>query len=167
MFVPSYRTTLTENDIAAVVEVTRKTGFFSPEEVDIARELVTLNVQQGENTSGYYFLVHDVDTGIGAYACYGPIPGTQGSFDLYWIVVAPHLQGKGLGGALVTEVAHRAAAQGGRHLYADTSNREHYAPTRAFYRRSQFSQAAVLDDFYAEGDDKVIFVRKLVGAPLS
>lgn len=166
MPVTAYRSALTEGDIEPIVDVTRTTGFFSPDEVDIARELVTLNVRQGETASGYYYLVLDVNSRIDAYACYGPIPGTEASFDLYWIVVAPQLQGKGLGGELIDEVARRVGAKGGRRLYADTSSREHYALTRAFYRRSQFEQAALLDDFYAEGDGKVIFVRKL-GAHLS
>ncbi len=163
------RSQLVESDIDLVTRVTRDTGFFSPEEVDIACELATLNVAQGEITSGYYFLVQDAPTAIAAYACYGPIPGTQTSFDLYWIVVSPTLQGKGVGRTFVQAVEHRVRTAGGKRLYADTSSRDQYAPTRAFYARCGFEQAAFLDDFYAPGDGKVIFVRKLPtsGADLS
>lgn len=154
------RSRLVESDIELVTHVTRATGFFSDEEVDIARELATLNVAQGEATSGYYFLVQDTENGIGAYACYGPIPGSQASYDLYWIVVSPTLQGNGVGRKLVQAVERRVSTAGGKRLYADTSSRDQYAPTRAFYHRCGFEQAAFLDDFYAPGDSKVIFVRK-------
>jgi ribosomal protein S18 acetylase RimI-like enzyme len=159
-----YRSELVESDITLVTQVTRETGFFSPEELDIAQELVTLNVTQGAEKSGYFFLIQDEPDGIVGYACYGPIPGTQTSFDLYWIVVSPKVQGQGVGRALVRAVERHVVAKGGRRLYADTSSRSQYAPTRAFYERAGFEQAAYLEHFYSEGDGKVIFVRKLEDA---
>lgn len=154
----SYRSQLVAGDIELVTRVTAETGFFSPAEVEIARELATLNVTQGEVTSGYYYLVQDMPAGIAAYACYGPIPGTATSFDLYWIVVSKSAQGQGLGRALLAAVIQRVRDAGGTRLYADTSSREQYAPTRAFYERCGFARAAFLEDFYAAGDGKVIFV---------
>jgi len=46
-------------------------------------------------------------------------------------------------------------------VYIETSNRHHYAPTRGFYLRCGYTQEALLKDFYASGDDKVIYVKKL------
>jgi hypothetical protein len=46
-------------------------------------------------------------------------------------------------------------------MYIDTSGREQYAPTRAFYERMGYHQAACLADFYAPGDARVIFARLL------
>jgi GNAT superfamily N-acetyltransferase len=158
---PTYRSQLLHSDVELLVQLTKDTGFFSAEELEIARELATLNVTQGDVTSGYYFLLQDAPEGIVAYACYGPIPGSEISFDLYWIVVSPALQGKGAGRALIRAVEKCVGAAGGQRLYADTSSREQYTPTRAFYERCGFEQAASLQDFYAEGDGKVIFVRKV------
>jgi hypothetical protein len=50
---------------------------------------------------------------------------------------------------------------GGRQVYIETSNRGQYAPTRDFYLRCGYVQEALLKDFYAVGDDKVIYVRAL------
>ncbi len=36
-----------------------------------------------------------------------------------------------------------------------------YAPTRAFYRARGYQTAAVVRDFYALGDDQVIFSKRL------
>ena len=46
-------------------------------------------------------------------------------------------------------------------MYLDTSGRAQYAPTRAFYERKGYRVAARLEDFFAPGDDKVIYVRTL------
>lgn len=157
----AYRTVLTPADADRVEAVTRATGFFSEEEVGIARELATENLEKGEAASEYYFLVQDAEAGGGieAYACFGPVPGSKVSFDLYWIVVAPTAQGRGTGRQLVSAVERRMLAVGGKRLYADTSSRAQYAPTRAFYERCGFTQAALLEDFYDEADGKVIFVK--------
>jgi hypothetical protein len=46
-------------------------------------------------------------------------------------------------------------------MYLDTSGRAQYAPTRAFYEHKGYGVAARLEDFFAPGDDKVIYVRAL------
>ena len=50
---------------------------------------------------------------------------------------------------------------GGTRVYVDTSSRKQYAPTRTFYERVGYSKDALLEDFYAPGDGKVIYVKVL------
>ena len=59
------------------------------------------------------------------------------------------------------------AAFDGTALYAETSGRLQYAPTRSFYRRCGYREAAVFADFYAPGDDKVVFEKHLAAAASS
>ena len=92
-------------------------------------------------------------------------PLTRSSFDLYWIVVCPDRQGAGLGRRLLALVEAAAFRQGGARLYAETSSRPLYAPTRAFYRATGFDPAAELPDFYAPGDGKLVFAKRLAPAP--
>jgi GNAT superfamily N-acetyltransferase len=148
-------------DRAHVRSIVESTGFFHAAEVEIAVELVDERLAKGE-TSGYYFVFADPLPGppLG-YACYGRIPLTESSYDLYWIAVRQDHHGRGLGRALLEEVERRVAAAGGRRIYIETSNRPQYQPTRGFYLRSGYEQAALLKDFYAAGDDKVIYVRAL------
>jgi hypothetical protein len=49
----------------------------------------------------------------------------------------------------------------GRRIYIETSSQAKYAPTREFYRRCGYEPEAVLKDFYADGDDKLIYVKAL------
>jgi hypothetical protein len=50
---------------------------------------------------------------------------------------------------------------GGLRVYAETSGRPQYEPTRAVYERLGFFREAHLKDFYAPGDDKVFYVKVL------
>jgi ribosomal protein S18 acetylase RimI-like enzyme len=139
-----------------------RTGFFSEAEVAVAVELVEDRLAKGE-ASEYFFVFaggpHGQETW--GYACWGPIACTRGSFDLYWIVVEPGRQKAGLGRALMAEVEKGVIRAGGRQIYVDTSNRPQYAPTRSFYQRCGYQIEAILKDFYAPGDDRVIFRKGL------
>lgn len=144
-----------------MAELVASTGVFRPAEVAIARELVEAALERGATASGYHFLLADDARGLAAYACYGPIDGTQASFDLYWIAVRPDLQGRGLGANLLAAVEARIAAMGGGRIYVETSTTSAYAGTRAFYAARGYRQEAVLADFYAPGDGKAILVKVL------
>ncbi|MBI4082213.1 MAG: GNAT family N-acetyltransferase [Candidatus Lambdaproteobacteria bacterium] len=152
----TWREEVRPGDPAAVEALCRATGFFSVDEVGISRELVEERLAQGL-ASGYLFLFAEQRGRVVGYTCYGPIPGTVGSYDLYWIVVDPKMQGRGLGKELVarTEAAVRAA--GGRRVYIETASRPQYAPTQAFYLGCGYRQEAFLPDFYAPGDGKLIY----------
>ncbi len=147
-------------DIAAVRALVAATGFFSEEEVGIAGELVEERLERGP-ASGYEFLFAEEGDRLLGYTCYGRIPCSTVSWDLYWIVVLPGRQGGGLGRHLLAVTEGRVRATGGTALYAETSGRAQYQPTRAFYTRCGYDTAAVFEDFYAAGDAKYIFVKRL------
>lgn len=145
-------------DREAVDRIVRSSGFFNDAERKVALELVDECLSKG-GKSGYRFLfAHSgSDPGPVAYACYGPIAGTRSGFDLYWIAVDAARRGEGLGTALVDAVIREARAEGATRIYAETSSQEQYAPTRRFYEALGFARAALLPDFYAPGDGKVIY----------
>lgn len=154
------RTELRPGDLEIVRRLIRATGFFSEEEEAISLELVEERLLDGE-ASGYEFLFAERDREVLGYSCYGRIPLTQSSFDLYWIVVDPNAQGTGVGRRLIRATEAAAMAAGATALYAETSSRPQYAPTRAFYIGCGYAIAAELPDFYARGDGKVVFVKQL------
>ena len=157
------RSKLRDSDSAAVRALVAETGFFSAEELDVAVELVDETLTRGK-ASGYEFVFADKpgsqDRIIG-YACFGPIPATRSSYDLYWIAVAPGSQRDGLGARLIRESERAAKSQGATQMFVDTAGREQYAPTRAFYERMGYRKVAVLDDFFSPGDAKVIYAKSL------
>ncbi|MEZ6122110.1 MAG: GNAT family N-acetyltransferase [Planctomycetaceae bacterium] len=151
---------VTENDLQAVRCIVQDTGFFRPDEVDVAIELVDERLQKGD-ASGYFFVIAEIQSQVVGYACYGPIACTLGSFDLYWIAVAPSFQGRGLGQRLIQETERLIRAAGGRNVYIETSGRPQYSPTRTFYQRCGYEVVAVLPEFYDIDDDKVVWARSL------
>jgi D-alanine-D-alanine ligase len=157
------RSSLRPSDVGAVRALAAAAGVFREAEVAIAAELVEEALARGAEASGYRFvLADDPSSGaLGGYACHGPVAGTVHSFDLYWIVVAPALQGRGLGRRLMAAAEAEARALGGRRMYVDTSSTPAYAPTRAFYAACGYAPAAELPDFYAPGDGKVILCKVL------
>jgi ribosomal protein S18 acetylase RimI-like enzyme len=98
---------------------------------------------------------------LAGYVCFGPIPCTESSFDLYWIAVHPNFQERGLGRQLVTKSERRIRQLGGIRIYLDTSSRDQYAGTRAFYESCDYTVEAVQEDFYAKGDGRLIYCKKL------
>jgi len=156
----SFRQEVTPADREVVRAIVASTGFFHPYEVEVAVELIEERLAKGA-ASGYHFLFAEREGVVHGYACYGPIACTQASYDLYWLVVEGSHRGQGLGRLLLAESEERIRQAGGLRVYAETSNRPHYAPTRRFYERSGYHLEAVVKDFFAPGDDKAIYVKVL------
>ena len=150
------RRTPREEDVAAVRRLAARAGVFSKAEQAVAVELIETRLRDGAK-SGYRFLFADVDGRPVGYCVFGPIPMTAASWDLYWIVVDPAHRGGGLGRLLLEEAERDVARRGGGAVFIETSSRAEYARTRRFYAQAGYRRVARLADFYAVGDDKVIY----------
>ena len=153
------------NDGKAILTITEKAGVFKPMETACVEELWNTYCERGE-ASGYHFLVFRDRNEVRGYACYGPHALTEGVFDLYWIAVDPAAQGRGGGGALMREVEARVVLRNGRLLLVETSGSPDYASARRFYESCGYHYQAVVHDFYAPGDDLIIFGKVLKPAVL-
>ena len=148
------------SDIQRVREIIISSGFFSEDEIEVAVELVQERLQKGAE-SGYYFLFAEEDQKVTGYSCFGPIPCTVESYDIYWIAVQQELRRSGLGAVILNKVEERIREMGGKRIYVETSSREQYRPTRSFYSRCGYRKEATLENFYSTGDHKVIYLRTL------
>lgn len=144
-----------------VREIVEASGRFTDEEVNLAVELVDDYLSRGK-ASGYDFLFARCGGGCAGFACFGRIPATRSSYDLYWIAVHPAFQRRGVGRHLLTAVESAVVRDGGSRIYLDTSGSAAYEQARGFYEATGYRREAVLADFYAPGDDKVIFAKELV-----
>ncbi len=139
-------------------EILDATAAFRPAEVDVALELF-----DARELDDYEFIGAYADNGaLSGYACYGPTPATDRTFDLYWIAVHPDAQGTGGGSRLLAGVEDTLLKRGARLLVVETSSRDDYAPTRHFYESRGYAQTARIRDFYAPADDRVIYTKRLV-----
>lgn len=156
----AFRLEVRPDDRERVRAIVASTGVFSPVEIEVAVELVDERQAKGP-ASGYHFAFAQRDGATLGYTCYGPIPLTASSYDLYWIAVDKTCQGQKIGQLLLAKTEELILDAGGRHIYIETSNRAQYAPTREFYKRCGYRQEALLKDFYSPGDDKAIYVKKV------
>lgn len=86
---------------------------------------------------------------------------TEGTYNLYLIAVRKEAQGKGVGRKIMTHVEQLLQQQGARVLLVETSGLAEFELTREFYDKCQYHREAVIRDFYQEGEDKVVFWKKL------
>ena len=184
--VPAARPRIFVGDMTAkyrtrVRDILSRTKVFRDEEIDVAIELfdevfgTPLAVDKANDffhdhpaSTDYYFLgAFTPDEELAGFACYGPTPGTDRTFDLYWIAVDPGAQGTGCGTILLNEVERRLVALNARMVVVETSSRSDYKNSRGFYIRRGYAESARARDFYAPSDDRITFTKRLQGrAPL-
>jgi ribosomal protein S18 acetylase RimI-like enzyme len=171
---------LRSTDRAPLEAILRATDVFNEAEIAIALELI-----DAPASAGYRFIVAEIEAvesatqaseiarnakpragapRVAGYACFGATPLTQGTYDLYWIAVDPALHGSGVGQALMRATEDALRAEGGRLMLIETASKPSYDKTRAFYVHWGCTEVARIPDFYAVGDDKVVYARKLDGA---
>ncbi|MDD5344077.1 MAG: GNAT family N-acetyltransferase [Smithella sp.] len=156
----AYRQKIRHSDIGAIADIVKASDFFSAEEIDIALELAEEKLTQPHDSS-YQFLFAEDEERLVGYTCYGHIPATASSYDIYWIVVLKDFQGQGLGKLLMTETEKLIYEAGGRQIYVETSSRNQYKPTHKFYESCGYHQEAFLKNFYSDGDGKIIYAKVL------
>jgi ribosomal protein S18 acetylase RimI-like enzyme len=111
--------------------------------------------------------VADLAGQAAAIAYAAPERMTDGTWNLLLIAVRTEAQGQGLGGALTREVEQAVAARGARILLVETSGLPAFERTRGVYRRLGYAEEARIRDYYAAGDDKVVFRKALMRAGLA
>jgi len=157
---------------ARVREILEGTRAFSAAEVEVALELFDEGVVADTASSvatatrtaaaDYELLgAYDAEGELRGYACFGPTPGTDRTWDLYWIATDATHHGQGVGSQLLLGVEEALAHRGVRLLVAETSSRSEYDRTRRFYRSRGYLEAARLRDFYGVSDDRIMYVKRL------
>jgi ribosomal protein S18 acetylase RimI-like enzyme len=152
---------MTRQDRGIVADLVVSVENFNPAEVDCALELVDVYLNDPEQRDYHVVVAEDTASLVHAYACWGPVPLTKGTFDLYWIATHPAARGRGFGHALMEYVECKVMEHGGRLLAVETSSKASYERTVAFYRRLGYEEVSRIRDFYDVGDDRLIFTKKL------
>ena len=155
---PSLRS-LTAADRDRIEDISRAVGIFHTDEISVALEVFDGAVA---GSPDYLALGAEHEGRLAGWICWGPTPCTLGTYDLYWMAVDPARQGAGIGTALLHAMESRLAGLA-RLVVVETAGRADYAPTRAFYQARGYRVASRIPDFYAPGDDQVVYVKQVSG----
>ena len=156
------------NDIAAILSIAEAIGF-QPGELEVVHQLLTDYFTDGDGrdplqngNTRRFWLTYNQDNGeiIGVAYC-EPERMTDQTWNLQLIAVHPNHQGQEHGGKLLCHVEEMLKAHGGRMLLVETL--ASFDLAQAFYRKYGYEEEARIRDFYATGDDKVVF-RKVLTA---
>ena len=147
-------------DRPQLLDLVSKQKNFTTQEVEVAIEVIGDSLNPQKNDYQIQVAVNAEKEVVG-FICYGEFPMTDHRFDLYWVAVNPTLSRHGLGRLLLTRMEAKIAAQGPAKIYVETSSTPGYDPARSFYEKNGYTVAATLENFYRDGDDKVIYLKKL------
>ncbi|MCI0370276.1 MAG: GNAT family N-acetyltransferase [candidate division NC10 bacterium] len=152
---------LRAEDRGTLRRILEQTLAFSTAEIRVALELIDYALGKPGQTDYRFAGIERPDGSLAGYMCYGEIPLSDRCWDLYWIAVNPADQGKGLGRTMIRSMEEDLRRRGARKLFIETGGKTSYGSTRAFYEASGYREMARLPDFFAPGDDKVIFGKDL------
>jgi ribosomal protein S18 acetylase RimI-like enzyme len=143
-------------DIPALKAVLDGTGLF-PSEILAAM----MGGFLGANENNEVWLTSEINNEAVGFCYAAPEKLADGCWNMLAIAVVPSLQGKGLGRAIVKYLENHLEKEGHRILIADTSGTDQFKQTRAFYKKIGYTEEARIRDFWAIGDDKIIFWKSL------
>lgn len=150
-------------DTSALCALTAGTGVFKPYEIDVLQEVLD-EYHAARGGDEHVAVVAEQGGQVVGYAYYAPDIMTDRSWYLYWIAVDRARQGQGVGRAIMEHVEADIRARRGRLLFIETSSLPHSEGTRRFYQCLGYEVTGVLRDFYSDGDDMVVFRKRLTGS---
>lgn len=149
----------TLSDKNGMIKLFSVLNLFNTDELRLMSDLVDSYFDEtlGE---GHYWIVSD-DDGITSAAYYAPESFGQNVYNLYFIGVLPNGQGQGIGSSMLKYVENHLKELKQRLLLVETSGLASFEKTRGFYLKNNYEKEATIREYYKEGDDKIIFRKKL------
>ena len=142
-------------DLPAISVILNDTGLFPSEALD---EMITPFLS-GQTSDEQWFVYDGPKLGVAAFGYCRLEPFTSSTWNLLAIGVRSHLQGQGIGAALMKRIEQALSNE--RLLLVETSSLAEFAKARAFYVKCGYELVATIPGYWAKGEDKVIFSKRL------
>lgn len=147
-------------DRDVIVDVAIQSTLFAAGDESFLEQMVTDHLERGV-AEGRRMYVVEGDAGVAGVAYCQPESAAEGVWDLTMIAVRATSQGNGYGTELMHHVEQELRAEGERLLLVETSSTDTFIATRAFYTRLGYGEEARVRDYWADGDDLVLFRKDL------
>ncbi len=147
---------ITEMDLPALKNVLDNCDLFPSEYLD---DMISDYFSKPE-TDHIWFTYEQKNTVVAIAYC-GPMELTNGTYNLYAIGIHNKYQHQGIGSQMLKYLEDKLKSEGHRILIVETSSSESQKPARNFYLKCGYTQEATLRDFWDDGDDKIVFWKRL------
>jgi ribosomal protein S18 acetylase RimI-like enzyme len=151
-------------DLSSAASIAVAAGLFGEDDVQVPQQMIS-DLLAGKS-AGHRCVVDENEGEVVGLAYYAPAVATDGTWYLIMVAVRPDRQGQGRGSALMQHVETALKDDQQRILLVETSGDAACERTRQFYVKCCYEQEARVRDYYAAGEDMVLF-RKAVAGPTS
>ncbi len=147
---------VTKSDIDGLKKVVDSSELFPSEYLD---EMIS-DYFNNPATQDLWFTYMDNDKQLAIGYCV-PEKLTEGTYNLLAIGVSQDAQRNGIASQMMNYIEQLLKQKDGRILIVETSSDDAQIGARNFYNKIGYTQAAVIKDFWKDGEDKIVFWKKL------
>jgi GNAT superfamily N-acetyltransferase len=147
-------------DTAALVALCGNSGLFKPEELKAVRGMFD-DFHATNAGNGHQALTYDEGGTLIGVAYFTPREFTDRVWELLMIAVDAPRHRQGIGSRMLEAVEEVVRAADGRLLVIETSSKSGFERTRQFYRKHGYAEVAHIQDWFSDGDGKVVFIKRL------
>ncbi len=145
-----------KNDVPELKKVLDSIELFPSEYLD---DMIS-DYLNNEESEEIWFTATENNAPISIGFC-APEKLTEGTYNLYALGVKSDIQSKGTGSKMMSFIENHLKDLGHRILIVDTSGTDDFTSTRKFYEKLGYDKEAVIRDFWDDGDDKVVYRKRL------
>ncbi len=147
-------------DSPALVALSGSSGLFKPDELDAIQAMLD-EYHNTHAANGHQIFTYDERGTLVGIAYFVPKEFTDRVWELLMIAVDARRHRQGIGSAMLLAVESAVRAAHGRLLLIETSSKSSFERTRQFYRKHGYTEVAHIPDFFADGDGKASFIKRV------
>lgn len=143
----------------ACLKIAKEVSVFKEQEIEVLKEILEECKKHPKNEDYYVILEKEEETILGL-VIFSKTHITEFAWDIYWLIVAKHIQGRGIGKRLLKKVEDFILQKEGQMvLRIETSTKHEFAHARNLYSRCGFNEAGRIPNFYAKNDDLIVYYK--------
>jgi ribosomal protein S18 acetylase RimI-like enzyme len=147
---------ISKSDLYELKKVVDSSELFPSEYLD---EMISDYLNNSE-TEDIWFTCLDEEKPVAIGYC-TPEKLTDGTYNLLALGVLHEAQRKGIAQKMMAYIEQLLKEKTGRLLIVETSSDHAQIGARKFYQKMGYKQVAVIEDFWKDGEDKIVFLEHL------
>lgn len=145
----------TPQDAPSILSLAAALALFEPQQLEQLGLLFAASAEPSADPCPFWLVDDAGEAGISGASYCEPERMTEGTWNLQFIGIRPEQQRQGRGTALMQAVEQSLRQRKARIMLVETA--ACMASNHVFYTSCGFEREATIRDFYAAGEDKVVF----------